>query len=459
MTAPPPSTANVGIPPGDDTPIAAIATADGRGAIGIVRLSGGDLQPILRLLLPDGTPEARRASVRTICDSAGEVIDEPLLLHFPAPHSYTGEEMLEIHAHGNPLVLDRLLARLCELGARPAQAGEFTQRAFLNNRMDLAQAEAVADLIAASSDAAVRAAARSLKGAFSEQIAGLVQGVTDLRVQLEGQLDFPAEDLELEDNAELQRRVDELRRQVGALLQGAHRTVALGEGATVALIGRPNSGKSSLLNALAGEQVAIVADAPGTTRDVVRARLTLGGLSAEVADTAGLHESTADAVELQGMTRSRALAEEADIVLLIGEAGDDFASLPESLALGLPGNRVLCVCNKMDLAKDGWHPPQEVVAVCALTGEGLNELQEGIARLAGLDGDGESDFLARRRHLHQLHLAEGNLAEAAAELTGGSIELAAEQMRLTQRALGEITGIVSSEDLLAEIFAGFCIGK
>lgn len=437
--------------------IAACATASGRGAIGIIRISAPRLQDFIARLLPT-QPEPRLASLQVVRDGGGDELDEVLAIYFPAPHSYTGEDMLELQGHGNPLIQDRLLQHLCELGARPAAPGEFSERAFLNGKMDLAQAEAVADLINASSAAAVRGAMRSLKGDFSEQVHKLSKGLIAVRVQLEGGLDFPAEELETASFQSQSDEISKLLEQLEQLRARASSSVTLGEGLEVALVGPPNTGKSSLFNALAKRDLSIVSDSSGTTRDIVHCRLQMQETTLELTDTAGLHSSTDDGIEREGMKRALARAGEADLVLFVCDIHNPKAAMPAIPELQ-QGIQTLRVLNKIDLCAAGWQAPPDVIAVSAHSGDGLPELRCAITKMAGAGEGAEGDFLARRRHLEQLRHAENSLCDAHKSMVDCVPEMAAGQLRDAQNALGTITGTVSSDDLLGEIFATFCIGK
>jgi tRNA modification GTPase len=438
--------------------IVAVATPPGRGGIGVVRVSGGPLNDIAAALCGH-VPEPRRARLVQFTDAAGDPIDRGLALYFPAPHSFTGEDVLELHAHGSPVVLDRLVRRVCELGARPARAGEFSERAFLNGKLDLAQAEAVADLIAARSDVQARAALRSLDGGFSRRVEAIHGSILRLRVEIEAAIDFSEDASEGTSRAVLERLWADASEQLDALLAATRTGVRLTDGLHAVIVGEPNVGKSSLLNALAGNERAIVTDVPGTTRDVLRESVVLEGVELTLADTAGLRESS-DAVEGEGIRRARAELARADLVL---EVADRQAAATPDLLSGAPAAaRRIVIINKIDL--DGTPPRRDeregvvTIALSARTGEGLHLLRTELRRLA-LGGEAEGAFSARTRHVLALERARAHLEAAHAALQGAASELMAEDLRGAQQALGEITGAVSSEDLLGAIFSTFCIGK
>lgn len=430
--------------------IVACATPAGRGGVAVIRVSGDAVRAMAAEILGE-VPPARSARLVSLTDSSGELLDRGLALFFPAPNSFTGEDVLELQVHGSPVVCDLLTARICELGARPAGPGEFSRRAFLNDRMDLSQAEAVADLIDASGAAAARAAARSLRGAFSEAVEELVSRLTGLRAHLEATLDFPDEEINpLEDRA-LKEGFEELRKRFGRVSQAAERGRILRDGLNVVISGRPNAGKSSLMNVLAGEPAAIVADEPGTTRDLVRAEITIEGIPVELIDTAGLR-SAEGGVEREGVRRARAARDEADLVLNVWDAA---AGGPQPR----PAGRTIVVRNKIDLTGE---PPGAVgdrtVSLSARTGAGLDSLREILAEAAG--GTDEGAFSARSRQVNSLKEANRRVVAAGSLFgQGHSAELVAEDLRLAQEHLGEITGAVGSDDLLGEIFSQFCIGK
>jgi tRNA modification GTPase len=447
--------------------IVAPATAPGRGGIGVVRLSGPGVPEIAAGLLPRGLPEPRFATLATFRDGTGEAIDSGLVLYFPAPHSYTGEAVLELHGHGGPAVLAALVERAVELGARRAEPGEFTRRAYLNDKLDLAQAEAVADLIDAGSQAAARAALRSLQGAFSDEVHALVEGLIDLRVWVEAAIDFPEEEIDFLADPALNARVEALRARFDAVTRAARQGRVLRDGLTVVIAGRPNAGKSSLLNALAGHEAAIVTDLPGTTRDVVREQLELDGLPVTVLDTAGLRvagEGPADVVEAEGIRRTRAEIARADLVLFVVDAAADpaaeaYAAERATLPEGVP---VTLVFNKVDLATAEGVVVPEVDAqlrLSARTGEGLAALRAHLQAAIGYSPTDTGAVSARARHLEALTRARAALEAACALLAERRGELVAEELRLAQRALGEITGEFTSDDLLGRIFGSFCIGK
>ena len=438
--------------------IVAIATPPGRGGIGVVRVSGGSLRGLAGALCGD-MPEPRRARLVEFTDAGGEPIDRGLALYFPAPHSFTGEDVLELHAHGSPVVLDRLVRRACELGARPARAGEFSERAFLNGKLDLVQAEAVADLIAARSDAQARAALRSLAGEFSRRVEAIHAGILRLRVEIEAAIDFSEDASEGASRDVLARLFAEASDRLDALLIDTRRGTRLTDGLHVVIVGRPNVGKSSLLNALAQNDRAIVTDIPGTTRDVLRESVLLDGVEVSLVDTAGLREA-ADVVEGEGIRRAHAELARADVVLEVTDGG---AAGPADLLTEAPAAaRRIAILNKIDLA--GLPPRREeregvvTIALSARTGEGLDLLRAELRRLA-MGGEADGTFSARTRHVLALERARSHLDAAHAALRYAAPELVAEDLRGAQQALGEITGAVSSEDLLGAIFSTFCIGK
>ena len=416
----------------------------------MIRISGEGVRDIGARML-DALPPPRTATLVSLAESSGEELDRGLALFFPAPKSFTGEDVLELQVHGSPVVCDLLVARICELGARPAGPGEFSRRAFLNDRMDLTQAEAVADLIDASGAAAARAAARSLRGMFSAAVEELVVRLTELRAHLEATLDFPDEEIDpLEDHA-LMEGFKGLGERFTSVATAAERGRILRDGMNVVLSGEVNAGKSSLLNALVGEPAAIVADEPGTTRDLVRAEITIQGVPMELVDTAGLR-SAQGRVEREGVRRARAAAGDADLILRVWDAAGGGAQ-PR------PEQRTLLVRNKIDLT--GETPglvDRQALNVSAKTGEGLDALRMAMVEAAG--GAGEGVFSARSRQLNSLMEARRNYLRASSLLQERRpAELIAEELRQAQESLGRITGTVSSDDLLGEIFSQFCIGK
>jgi tRNA modification GTPase len=440
--------------------IAAPATPAGRGGIGIVRVSGPRVAAIAAVLL-GRVPEPRRATLAAFLDAAGEPIDAGIVLFFPGPASFTGEDVLELQGHGGPVVIELLMGRVMELGARAARPGEFTERAFFAGKVDLAQAEAVADLIAAGSAQAARAAMRSLQGEFSREVGALATAVTELRVYVEAAIDFPDEDVEFLGSAEVAGRLADIEARFARVGHAAAQGRLLRDGLHVVIAGKPNAGKSSLLNRLAGHEAAIVTDVPGTTRDLLRERIDIDGLPLHVVDTAGLRD-TADAVEGEGVRRARAEIGRADLVLYVVDATtepgpDALRGELEALPAGVP---VLVVWNKVDLVR-GLSPQGTVpVFISATTGLGLDELRARLKERAGYEQGGAGTFSARARHVEALGRARGHFERARemlAERT--SFELVAEELRLGQDALGEITGAVSSDDLLGKIFGSFCIGK
>ena len=437
--------------------IAAIATPAGRGGIGVVRVSGPGVCGIAEGVL-GRVPVPRLATLAPFRDAHGEAIDRGIALFFPAPHSYTGEDVLELQGHGGPVVMLELVRRCVALGARMAEPGEFTRRAFLNERMDLAQAEAVADLIDAASVEAARSASRSLSGVFSERIHALSDALMHLRMHVEACIDFPEEEIDPADRAKQAAWLEALRADFDRLLEEATQGAVLREGLVVVLAGRPNVGKSSLLNRLAGEDVAIVTPLAGTTRDYVRASISIEGVPIHLVDTAGLRESD-DVIERMGVERSWRALHSAGAALFVEEAQ---GALPEDDALrarlpqGLPLARVV---NKIDLA--GGRPgridgPETVIRLSARTGEGVGDLRGWLLEVAGWKPHGEGLFIARERHVRALEAASQALKRAAETQ---AFEIAAEELRLAHLALGSIVGEVSADHLLGEIFSRFCIGK
>ena len=446
----------------DNDTIAAIATAAGAGGVGIVRVSGPRSRGIARALTGKN-PQARKVYFSAFRGAAGEILDRGLVLYFAAPNSYTGEDVLELQAHGSPVVLDLILRSALALGARLARPGEFSERAYLNGKLDLAQAEAVADLIASGSEAAARAAMRSLEGDFSRAVQELFERLVRLRAWLEAALDFPEEEIDFLSAPQLTEQLAALQSGTADLLQAARRGVVLRDGLHVVIVGRPNAGKSSLLNALAQSERAIVTPIAGTTRDVLRESVNLDGIGLTLVDTAGLHDSH-DVVEAEGIRRARAELARADVAILVTD--DEHADADRAL-LGECSSAAtrLIVHNKIDL--HGKSPERKVaedgathIALSAHTGAGLDLLRAELSRLAGRGEESHGAFSARRRHVDALlHVAE-HLQRAETHLTVARAgELAAEELRQAQRALGEITGEYSSDDLLGAIFSTFCIGK
>jgi tRNA modification GTPase len=432
--------------------IAAVATPPGRGGIGIVRVTGPKVTAIANAVIGQ-LPPPRTATFCSFRDAKGECVDEGIALYFQAPHSYTGEAVLELQGHGGPVVAHGVLQVVLDAGARLAGPGEFTRRAFLNGRLDLAQAEAVADLIDAASREAARSALRSLRGEFSSVIARLVAQLTELRVLTEAMLDFPDEEVDSLHRNDADARLGELRAALRDVIAKSRQGSLLRAGIHVVIAGRPNVGKSSLLNRLAGEERAIVTAIPGTTRDALREPIQIEGVPIVIVDTAGLRASR-DEIERIGMERTRRELERADVVLVVVEAGN--LEAPDE-PLPAAGTRI-DVVNKIDLVA-GTAPGrrENAVYVSAVTGAGLDELRQAVLHAAGWGSQGESVFLARERHLRALGAARAHLDAAAAR--DAQWELFAEELRLAQEALGEITGRVSADELLGEIFSRFCIGK
>ena len=441
--------------------IAAIATPLGRGGIGVVRVSGTRLEPMLRALVKTKIAP-RRATRADFHDADGRVIDQGLVLYFLAPRSYTGEDVIELHGHGGPIVLQLLLKRCLDLGARVAEPGEFTKRAFLNDKLDLAQAESVADLIDASTAEAARCAVRSLQGEFSQRIDAITQDLIELRMLIEATLDFPEEDVELLERANAPAKLEHLRQQLAQALAASRQGSLLREGIHVVIAGPPNVGKSSLMNCLAGAELAIVTDIPGTTRDTIRETINVHGVPLHIIDTAGLREPR-DTVEKIGISKTWDAISKADLVLWVSDAtrADTKATDP-ALAARLPaGVAQLRVANKIDLV--GIPPHRHaladgtVVSVSAKTRSGIDLLQTAMLAAVGWGACGEGVYMARERHLQALQAAAKHLEVAAS--SESALELLAEELKLAQQALGSITGEFTADDLLGKIFSRFCIGK
>ena len=440
--------------------IAAVATAPGRGGLGVIRVSGPALLPMAQALTGK-TPEPRHAGFARFADGKGGTIDEGIVLYFPAPRSFTGEDVLELQGHGGPVVMQMLLARCLELGARLAEPGEFSRRAFLNGKMDLAQAEAVADLIEASTAAAARSAVRSLAGAFSDETHRITDALIDLRMLVEATLDFPEEEVEFLEKGRALERLAAIRGRLVDVLDRARQGALLRTGMNVVLVGRPNVGKSSLLNRLAGEERAIVTDIAGTTRDALRETIALEGIPIHVIDTAGLRE-TVDPVEKIGVERTWREIERADVIVRLVDARSGLQAEDAAIDAALPPDvERITVFNKIDLSGQG--PERRdgesgvALFLSAREGLGVDLLRAELLRVAGWHAHGEDVVLARERHLVALRRALGHV-EMAGEQTA-ALELFAEELRQAQECLGEITGEFSSDDLLGVIFSRFCIGK
>jgi len=475
-------------------PIAAVATAPGRGAVGIVRLSGRGLAGVVEAIC--GKPlQPRHATYLPFLDAQAQVIDQGLAIYFPAPHSYTGEDVLELQAHGGAVVLQLLLARCLEAaaghdpatdqprlaGLRLAQPGEFTERAFLNDKIDLAQAEAIADLIDASTETAARSAARSLSGEFSKEVHVLLERLVHLRMLVEATLDFPEEDIDFLQKADAQGQLDRLRETLAGVMRRAQQGAILREGIKVVIAGQPNAGKSSLLNALAGAELAIVTPVAGTTRDKVSQLIQIEGVPLHVVDTAGLRDSLlpeVEEVEKIGIARAWGEIESADAVLFLHDLtrqhspdderiaqnyrADD-AAIAQVLATKLPGHiKVIDVWNKSDAADAPVVAAATTgVVISAKTGDGLQQLRQQLLQLVGWQAAPEGVFMARERHVRALREVDAQLTRAAAQLQAKvpALDLLAEDLRQAQNALGGITGAFTPDDLLGEIFSKFCIGK
>jgi tRNA modification GTPase len=440
--------------------IAAIATPHGRGGIGVVRVSGPNAPALVRAVLGQ-IPPARSATLVTARDAHGAPLDQGIALYFPAPRSYTGEDVLEFQGHGGPVVLHAVLAAFLDAGARLAEPGEYTRRAFLNGRLDLAQAEAVADLIDASSKEAARSALRSLSGEFSRGVAALVAALVELRALTEALLDFPEEEVDSLHRDDAYARLARVRASLAGILARSKQGSLLREGIHVVIAGRPNVGKSSLLNYLAGEERAIVTAIPGTTRDLVREDIAIAGIPLRVVDTAGLRE-TADEVERVGVERAWQELARADVVIAMFDAQtgidpDDQAILARFESALPAGAARIRVFNKIDLCGKSATSGEGEVWISAKTGAGIELLRQALLAAAGWQQSGESVFLARERHLRALERAERHLDAARGE--SARWELFAEELRLAQEALAEITGEFTADDLLGEIFRRFCIGK
>ena len=444
----------------DADTIAAIATAQGRGGIGVIRVSGSNIEPIAHGILGK-QPATRYAEYGDFLDENGDILDQGIALYFQAPNSFTGESVLELQGHGGPAVLQLLLNRCLDLGARLAEPGEFTKRAFLNDKLDLAQAESVADLIEANTAEAARSAMRSLHGDFSDAIHDLLEGLTRLRMLVEAMLDFPEEEVDAVDIKQRDTWLTDLRGRLQKILETAKQGSLLREGAHIVIAGQPNVGKSSLLNQLSGDGVALVSDVAGTTRDVVRQTIQIYGVPLHIMDTAGLRESD-DIVEKMGIERTHQTLHKADLILLLLDASKGLTTQDEQIMAGLPDNIPrLTLLNKVDLLKDSAPDqtldPASYIGVSAKTGIGIDTLSAKLMEAVGWRDQEAGAFMARERHLRALSDAQSHLCHS--EEVIASAELFAEELRLAQEALSKITGAFTPDDLLGEIFTRFCIGK
>jgi len=443
--------------------IAAIATAPGRGGVGMIRISGSNLLPFA-FALSETTPQPRHATMADFLAADGSPIDSGLLLFFPDPHSFTGEDVLEVHGHGGPVVMQMLLARCLDLGARLAEPGEFSRRAFLNGKLDLAQAEAVADLIDAATSSAARSAMRSLQGEFSKVVHGLTEELIDLRMLVEATLDFPEEDIDFLRKADAFGRMSRLQIRLTEVFDRAQQGKLLQSGLHVVLAGRPNVGKSSLLNRLAGDELAIVTPVAGTTRDALRSTIQIEGIPLHIIDTAGLRE-TDDEVESIGIERSWREIERSDVVLVVVDARTGVGEAERRILARLPDRlRRITVYNKIDLCgrlpECHEEPDTTAISLSARSGDGIDLLRRELLRVAGWH-QAEDVFIARERHLRALAEAQQHICAAQDLVTGvlPTLELFAEELRLAQQSLAAITGEFTADDLLGVIFGRFCIGK
>lgn len=442
--------------------IVALATPPGRGGVGIVRVSGPASEQIAQQML-GCLPEIKKAHYGAFYAQNGDILDQGIALRFKAPHSFTGEDVLELQGHGGPIIMQWLIEEIIALGARPARPGEFSQQAFLNDKLDLTQAEAIADLISATSAQAAKSALRSLQGDFSKAIEHLVEQLIGLRLYVEAAIDFPEEEIDFLSDGHIQQQLDLVKQQLTLVLEQAQQGALLREGMSVVILGQPNAGKSSLLNALSGEETAIVTDIAGTTRDIVKAEIHLDGMPLHILDTAGLRE-THDAVEQIGIARAWQAIEQANHVLVMVQAGDDIDPKDQAIIAQLPKNlSVTLIKNKIDLIKAQPSITKTAlgyeIALSAKHKQGLTLLIEHLKSIMGYKQTNESVFLARKRHLVALDKAQQHLSLAQTQLDLGAGELLAEDLRIAQDALSEITGRFTSDDLLGRIFSSFCIGK
>ena len=443
--------------------IAAIATPPGRGGVCIIRLSGSQCKAIAQAILGQ-LPEPRYATFSKFTDEQGQLIDEGLALYFPAPHSYTGEDVLELHGHGGVIVSDMILQATLQAGARMARPGEFSERAFLNDKLDLTQVEAVVDLIDAGSRQAARAAVRTLDGEFSDHIEALLTELIELRVYIESALDFADEEIEFIHSGDIENRLSHLLDKIEQLARVANRGRVLGEGLHIVIAGKPNAGKSSLMNALCGNDRAIVTEIPGTTRDVIRENVLIDGIPIHLHDTAGLRDQ-ADPIEQEGIRRAKHHLSAADLVLWVH---DDTTEVDATDYQEFEDAHIILVRNKIDLSGKAAGPTKEgnhdCLQLSTTTGLGMDDLRRSISEYAIGKERSENEFSARRRHLDALEQTQGYLQNARVRLeeqlaSAGTGELLAEELRQAQHALGEITGEFTSDDLLGKIFTEFCIGK
>jgi tRNA modification GTPase len=444
--------------------IAAVATPSGRGGVGIIRISGREVPALAKAILGE-LPQARYATHRLFKDADGHTLDDGIALYFPAPHSFTGEHVLELQGHGGYVVLDMLLKRCVELGARLAQPGEFSERAFLNDKVDLAQAEAIADLIDSASEQAARSALRTLQGEFSTQINQLLQYLIELRVYVEAALDFPEEEVDFLADKAITDRLSQIKAALKAIFAQAKQGSLLRDGMTLVIAGRPNAGKSSLLNALAGDDIAIVTDIAGTTRDIVKEQINLAGMPLHIIDTAGLRDSD-DPVEQIGIQRAWKAIETADLVLILRDDSLTQHNHAENAHYQTMLARIphhlsqLIVHNKIDKSGHAAGLFDTEIYLSAKQGDGIETLKEQLQQYVGYQSHGESNILARRRHITALEATQTAVDHAETQLkVFNAGELMAEELRLAQYALGQITGRYTPDDLLGEIFSSFCIGK
>ncbi len=440
--------------------IAAQATPSGIGGVGIIRVSGMNLSPILKGVSGISSLEPRYAHFADFLDQEGRVIDQGIILYFKAPHSFTGEDVLEFQGHGGPVVMDRLLRRILGLGARMARPGEFSERAFLNGKIDLIQAEAISDLINAQSELAAKSAMNSLRGEFSKTIEQLVEALITLRMYIEAAIDFPDEEVDFLPQDKIRGQIEALLECLRDVHDKARQGEVLQRGANIVIIGPPNSGKSSLLNVLSQQNVAIVTHIPGTTRDIIKQQIQLDGLCLQLIDTAGIRDETSDPIEREGIQRAREMVKEATHVLLVMDINDTadwgmwMKEMPKSA-------HITIVLNKIDL-KTEEKPITHKYPVCTIsakTGQGIESLKQHIKESVGLANVPENQFIARRRHLEALKHAEQHICQALSCLEQKAFELIAEELKFSQEALSEITGEFCADDLLGKIFGSFCIGK